>query len=175
LVGAEGVEPVIDWLRASYSAVELRSRELVPPVGIEPIVGRLSSGCSAVELRGHGGKVGFDPLPIQDRFYRPTAGATGFPSRSPRSGMIRDRRLTKAVHCRCATRAEMADSPGHDPDTLSGTHCLAGRPGNRTGCAVPGGRRRNRTPDLAITLVFRTSRQPSSGAFQNWYPGSDSN
>ena len=32
LVGAEGVEPVIDWLRASYSAVELRSRELVPPV-----------------------------------------------------------------------------------------------------------------------------------------------
>jgi hypothetical protein len=88
--------------------------------------------------------------------------------------MIRDRRLTKAVHCRCATRAEMADSPGHDPDTLSGTHCLAGRPGNRTGCAVPGGRRRNRTPDLAVTLVFRTSRQPSSGAF-HWYPCADSN
>jgi hypothetical protein len=86
LVGAEGVEPVIDWLRASYSAVELRSRELVPPVGIEPIVGRLSSGCSAVELRGHGGKVSFDPLPIQDRFYRPTAGATGFPFPEPALG-----------------------------------------------------------------------------------------
>ena len=41
LVGEKGVEPVIDWLRASYSAVELRSRELVPPVGTEPIVGRL--------------------------------------------------------------------------------------------------------------------------------------
>ena len=63
LVGAEGVEPVIDWLRASYSAIELRSRELVPPVGIEPIVGRLSSGCSAVELRGHGGKVRFRSSP----------------------------------------------------------------------------------------------------------------
>jgi hypothetical protein len=63
LVGEEGVEPVIDWLRASYSAVELRSRELVPPIGIEPIVGRLSSGCSAVELRGHGGKVRFRSSP----------------------------------------------------------------------------------------------------------------
>src|SRR6266478_5909694 len=30
----------------------------------------------------------------------------------------------------------MAESLGHDPNTLSGTHCLAGRPGNRTGCAL---------------------------------------
>ena len=176
LVGAEGVEPVIDWLRASYSAVELRSRELVPPVGIEPIVGRLSSGCSAVEPKrawweGEVSILSLFRIGFTDRLPEPPA----FASRSPRSGKIRDRRLTKAVHCRCATWAEMADSPGHDPDTLSGTHCLAGRPGNRTGCAVPGGRRRNRTPDLAVTLVFRTSRQPSSGAFQNWYPGSASN
>ena len=160
LVGEEGVEPVIDWLRASYSAVELRSRELVPPIGIEPIVGRLSSGCSAVEPKrawweGEVSILSLFRIGFTDRLPEPPA----FPSRSPRSGTIRDRRLTKAVHCRCATRAEMADSPGHDPDTLSGTHCLAGRPGNRTGCAVPGGRRKNRTPDLAVTLVFRTSRQ----------------
>ena len=42
-------------------------------------------------------------------------------------------------------------------------------------CALRiGGRRRNRTPDLAVTLGFRTSRQPSSGAF-HWYPCADSN
>src|ERR1700730_4455227 len=63
----------------------------------------------------------------------------------------------------------MAESLGHDPNTLSGTHCLAGRPGNRTGCALlaEGGGIEPLT--FAVTLVFRTSRQPSSGAF-HWYP-----
>jgi len=33
-------------------------------------------------------------------------------------------------------RRQMAESLGHDSNTLSGTHCLAGRPGNRTGCTL---------------------------------------
>ena len=60
------------------------------------------------------------------------------------------------------------------PIPLSGTHRLAGGPGNRAGCALlaEGGGIEPLT--FAVTLVFRTSRQPSSGAF-HWSPCADSN
>jgi hypothetical protein len=115
LVGVERVEPVIDWLRASYSAVELRSRELVPPVGIEPIVGRIERllyrSAKRAWWEGEVSILSLFRSGFTDRLPEPPT----FPPRSLRSGMIRDRRLTRAVHCRCATWAEMAESPGMIP------------------------------------------------------------
>ena len=68
----------------------------------------------------------------------------------------------------------MAESLGHDPNTLSGTHCLAGRPGNRTGCALlaEGGG----IEPLTLRSPWFSGPVASHLAVPSlWYPCADSN
>jgi hypothetical protein len=68
----------------------------------------------------------------------------------------------------------MAESLGHDPNTLSGTHCLAGRPGNRTGCALlaEGG---GIEPLTLRSPWFSGPVASHLAAPSLWYPCADSN
>jgi hypothetical protein len=52
LVGAEGIEPVIDRLRVGYSAIELRSREIGTPALGRTGIARLSAAGSEPRSRG---------------------------------------------------------------------------------------------------------------------------
>jgi hypothetical protein len=59
----------------------------------------------------------------------------------------------------------VADSLGHDPNTPGGTHCLAGRHGNLTVCAVPIWLRGWRSAEESNPLPLGI--HPS---FQDWWP-----